>query len=167
MPKTDVETKPDALLTRPLRELVTFRLARLNAKLTAQASRKLAESAGISLTQWRVFALLDTEGIDTAAELARHTHFDKALISRTVRGMIEDGYLLATPSKTDQRSTLLALTDRGRRVAAHARPVMRDRQETLLASLSPEDLATFFACIDALDATVDRMEATEQRAAPE
>lgn len=158
MTKTEVETKPDALLTRPLRELVTFRLARLNAKLTAQASRILAESAGISLTQWRVFALLDTGEIETAAELVRQTHFDKALISRTVRGMIEDGYLQATPSARDQRSTVLRLTDLGRRVAARARPVMRARQETLLAALTPGELATLFACIDALDATVDRME---------
>lgn len=151
---------PDALLDRPMNELVTFRIARLNAKLTAQASRLLAQAAGISLTQWRVFAVVDAAGGSmTASDLVRRTHFDKALISRTVRGMAEDGYLSTAPSPSDQRSTVLTLTAEGLRVAARARPIMRARQNALLGALSPEALAVLFDCIDTLDAAVDRIDA--------
>ena len=46
----------------PLRRMLTYRLARLNAQLNAQAARILRESSGLSQTQWRVLVMIDSLG---------------------------------------------------------------------------------------------------------
>lgn len=148
------------LIDRP-QNLITYRIARLNARLTAQAYRVLSESAGISLTQWRVFATIDADGPTTAADIARRTSFDKALISRTVNAMLEAGHLSAVDDPADHRRQLLDLTRKGRATAERARDTMRHRQETLLDSLTHKQRNTLFRCFDQLEKAIDLME-TEQ-----
>ena len=64
-------TRPprDPLSSRALSEALTYRLARLHAKVTGLAARLLERSAGITLLQWRVFYLIDALGPITAAEM--------------------------------------------------------------------------------------------------
>ena len=142
-----------------LQKMVTFRLSRLHARLTAQATKILKESAGISLMQWRVFVMLESHGTITPAEIVRHTDLDKSQLSRAVKSMVERGLITSETSESDQRAHSLAFTELGLEVFERARPHMRARQSRLLNALSKTEKDALFRAFQKLDSVVDDLEA--------
>lgn len=156
-----VETMTDPETTADLQKMVTFRLSRLNAKVTAQAARILAESCGLSLMQWRIMVMVDSRGPITPAEIVRQTGFDKSQVSRSLKRMVADGLLSSEASPSDQRAHVIRLTDKGRGLYERGRPAMRARQARLIDSLTPTELETLFRAFDRLECEIDAMETPE------
>ena len=98
----------------PLQQFLTYRFSRLQAKLNAQAARMLKDLAGITVTQWRIIALVGSTGQATSAELVRISTIDKGLFSRNLKGLIRDGFVNAEMDKGDQRAQILSLSPRSR-----------------------------------------------------
>lgn len=142
----------------PMQQMVTFRLARLHVKLNAQAARILKESAGISLSQWRVMVVIESHGKITPAEYARRTGFDKGLISRTVKRMIKEGLLSSDLSALDHRSHTIDITEKGSALFEKARPHMRHRQSQLLDALTVTERKILFTAFDKLELAMDNLE---------
>jgi len=149
----------DPALTMPLNRMVTFRVSRLHAKIIAQGTRILMETAGLSLMQWRVLVTLETSGRVTPAEIVRRTGLDKSQLSRTIKGMVADGLLTSEPSETDQRAHVIDVTEKGADLFKRARPHMRRRQQLLLDALSDSELKMLFAAFDKLEHAIEDMEA--------
>lgn len=150
------EDKAEYALDRSARldEMVTYRLARLQAKLNTQATKILKKNGGLTLTQWRVLVVLDLRDEVNLALLVRETKFDKAQLSRSTKTMIENGLLNATPSESDQRQTMLSMTAKGRAAFEKALLPMRSRQRQLLAALSDEQRQTLFAAFDSIEGAI-------------
>ena len=146
---TGVENDAHAL---PLQRFVTFRLTRIQARLNAEASRILRMNGGLSLTQWRIFVMLEAHGEQTATDIIRHTQIDKAQISRAARDMIATGLLTQRVNPIDQRAHLLDFTKLGREAFDRARPHMRARQTRLLDALTPDEIKLFYDVLDKLEA---------------
>ncbi|MEM6825258.1 MAG: MarR family winged helix-turn-helix transcriptional regulator [Pseudomonadota bacterium] len=136
-----------------LQNFLTYRLARVQARLNAQAVRLLKETAGINLSQWRVIAMIGSGGDDTvlAADLKRIMGFDKGLFSRTVRGLMADGLVTSAVDERDQRCQRLALTNSGRALYNSTLPVMRARQERLQDALDADELVALLSGLDKLE----------------
>ena len=140
--------KLDALI----QDRITFRLSRLNARLNAQASRILGKRFGISLTQWRVLVMVRALGQPTLTEMARDSHLDKGQLSRSIRGMVVGGLVMASErTESDHRMTRLRLTQEGERLYEKAWPAMRSRQEALLGAMDESERRTVFDVLDRLD----------------
>ncbi len=152
MPDSSPAEKQDRQLV--LDEMITYRLARLQARLNAQATRILKENGGLTLTQWRILVLLDLRGEANLAQLVRETKFDKAQLSRAVKTMLQNGLLTSKANETDQRQILLAMTGTGRAAFEKALPHMRGRQQILLASLSRQQREDLFAALDRIEAAL-------------
>lgn len=148
--------EPGSQTAAPSRDTLSFRVSRLQARLNADAAQVLRAHGGLSLTQWRIFDLLDTHGEQTAACLVRHSHIDKAQISRAVRDMIAGGLLNQRPSPSDQRAALLSFSEAGWQCYTRARPHMQARQARLRGALSAEELRVFQQALAKLDAALDR-----------
>lgn len=144
--------EPGPTFSFSLKELVTFRLVRLNAKLSAQSTRILRESANLTPAQWRVMFIIHDHGQMSAAQIVRLIGMDKGQLSRTIRSMTERGMLKSVPSDGDNRTFDLRLTDAGRAVFEQAQPHMRKRQSKLMGALSEEERRTLFAMFDKLEA---------------
>jgi DNA-binding MarR family transcriptional regulator len=142
----------------PLTEMVTYRLSRLNAQLNAQAARILKETAGLSLAQWRVLVVLDTNGKVPPSEIVRSTAVDKGQLSRTLKGMTSEGLIASEASESDSRSHLLSMTAKGRELFETARPAMRERQLCLLESLGGEERDVLFTALDKIGAAARELE---------
>jgi DNA-binding MarR family transcriptional regulator len=142
----------------PLRQMVTFRLAHLHARINAQAARILNESAGISLSQWRILVMIEIYGKITPTEYARRTEIDKGLVSRTVKGMIKEGLLRSEPSVSDHRSHLINMTKKGYAAFEKARPHMRNRQAHLLDSMTSSERKALFSALEKMELAIDEME---------
>lgn len=142
----------------PLQQMVTFRLSRIHAKLNAQAARILKETAGISLSQWRIFVMIENHGKLTPAQIVKRTDFDKGQVSRTVKGMLKEGLIAVEGSESDQRSHTLEFTDKGFAVFQQARPAMRARQNALLGSLTATERQVMFTAMDKLELAMEQIE---------
>lgn len=141
-----------------LPKLMTFRLSRLQARANAQAARVLEKYAKISLSEWRIFVMIETNGSITPAQIVRLTQFDKGLVSRTIKRMQEKGLVRVEISELDHRSHLIDFTSEGFAVFEKARPVMRRRQELFREALEAEELEILFSAFDKLDDALNEME---------
>lgn len=147
---------PDAPL-RPLRDFLTFRLARLTQALNAQATDVLERAGPIGLTDWRVLSVIAGGGAASARDIVTQTGFDAAQVSRALRHLEDDGLVLTVRDSTDRRMRPVRLTARGQTLYDTLVPVMQRRQEALLNALSAEERALIFGIIDKLqDAAVLR-----------
>ena len=138
-----------------LQQFLTYRLARVQAKLNAQASRLLRDTAGITLTQWRILALIGIEGLQRSADLSRLAALDKGMISRNVKLLLQDELVLTEGDENDQRAQTLVLTEKGRKLVDRTLPVMRKRQALLRGALDAGELATLYRALDKLELAAD------------
>lgn len=139
----------------PLQQFLTYRFSRLQAKLNAQAARMLKELAGITVTQWRIIALVGSTGQATSAELVRISTIDKGLFSRNLKGLIRDGFVNAEMDKGDQRAQILSLSPRGQALYDRVLPQMRKRQRDLKSGLTDNEVTVLLRALDKIEAVVE------------
>ncbi|MDD9730586.1 MarR family winged helix-turn-helix transcriptional regulator [Mameliella sp. AT18] len=135
----------------PLANFLTYRFARVQSKLNAQASRILREHSGVTITQWRIIAVIGDGGPCTSAQLSRMTAMDKGLISRNVKSLNAEGYLSVTRDQTDNRALYLDLTEKGRKVFERTMPRMQARQKALRAYLDKSQIDLLMQTFDTLE----------------
>ena len=140
----------------PLRRFVTYRLSRVQAKLNAQASRILQETSGITLTQWRVIALVGAAGQTQSSKLSKESALDKSLLSRNLKTLIEQGVVASRTDAEDHRVQVLSLTDKGRAIFEKTLPVTRARQTQLREGLTDEELRVFHKVLDHLEIAAEK-----------
>ena len=131
---------------------VTFRLARLQNGLNAQAIAVLKGKAGLSLVEWRLIQTLRMIEIASLTEVAKHIQMDKGQLSRKIKAMVNKGLLRIETDKSDQRVQHLHLTEQALLLSRQLMPVMEARQTLLLKDVSEQDLKTFYSVVDKLEA---------------
>ena len=115
----------------PLHQFLTYRLSRVQAKLNAQASAMLRTHAGLTLSQWRILALVGAAGQTRLSELARTGLLDKGLLSRNLKVLVGEGLVIAKQDDVDHRVQHLRLSKRGKALFERTLPRMRKRQRHL------------------------------------
>lgn len=138
-----------------LEHFLTYRMARVQAKLNAQATRILREHADITLTQWRLIILLEAQGQTTAAHLSRVAAMDKGLISRNIKFLVDLGLVDTQRDEIDSRSHHLKLTEAGHKMQSNLMPRMRARQMELRSRLSDEENRLFISVLKILEDAAD------------
>lgn len=136
--------------------LLTFRMARVQAKLNAQGSRILRDVSGLSLAQWQIIMILGATGETTPSEVSRNAQFDKGLLSRKLKMLIEDGLVKSTPHPSDRRQQILALTPDGQRVFDETLPHMQERQERLRGLFEEDEITALYAALDKLEDALEQ-----------
>ena len=70
----------------------------------------------LSVAALSALGVLFREGECTVGALAAHERVQPPSMTRTVNGLVEEGYAARRPSQTDGRQTLVDLTEQGREV---------------------------------------------------
>jgi DNA-binding MarR family transcriptional regulator len=144
---------PDSSATRRVLELERFlpyRLSVLSNRISSEIAALYEARFGISVTEWRVMAVLGRFPSISAVEVAEHTAMDKVAVSRAVNALIERGLLLRDIHSDDRRRSVLALSEQGFAVYDQIVPLALDYEQRLVASLSPGEIKRFDALLDAL-----------------
>lgn len=142
--------RPDPSASRPLRDVLTFRLARLTQALNAQATEVLDREGPIGLSDWRVLAIVAGGGAQSARDIVTQTGFDAAQVSRALRHLEDGGLVLTVRDSADRRMRPVRLTPRGHALYDRIVPIMQRRQEALLNALSEAEQAAIFGIVDKL-----------------
>lgn len=134
----------------PLQSFLTYRLARLNAALNRQAGQILQKNGPLKIPEWRLIALLAVYGEMNGRMISDIAGLDAGLASRTMHGLKQRGLIACNRRGEDRRTVWAKLTLDGAALHARIRPLMQQRQERLLAALTPEERLAVFRIVDKL-----------------
>jgi DNA-binding MarR family transcriptional regulator len=133
-----------------LENFLPYRLSIL-AQLVSESLHDLyAGPYRLSVTEWRVMAVLGRFAPLTASEVGLRAVMDKVAISRAVAGLMKRGLVERATDRADRRRAPLRLSARGRAMHARIVPLALGYQERLYAGLSAGERRQFEALSDRL-----------------
>jgi len=121
-------------------------------KITALWQRKLSEvlgEFGITQTQYAMLASLrwfeEQNEPTTQAHLVEHAKIDKMTVSKAIRKLEEDGFVLREQSSSDSRATNVRFTAQGKKVIQKAIVAIENADEEFFSCLTKRKLETYKA----------------------
>lgn len=130
---------------------LTYRIARLQSHLSAQASDILKNHADISLSEWRILTILTNPAIEFQKDVLSAMGLDKGQVSRTLKRLKDKDYIAISHDDRDQRKRLVTLTKSGLALVERMAPLMLRRQAHLQSQFSEAELEKLFEFIEALE----------------
>ena len=122
-----------------LERFLPYRLSVLSNTVSQAIAREYEARFALSVTEWRVLAILGRyEGI-TAREVAECTAMDKVAVSRAVASLERAGRVRRTTADHDKRCSVLSLTAKGWKVHDQVAPLALEHERRLLAHLDAEE----------------------------
>ena len=122
-----------------LEEFLPYRLSVLANQVSQGIAQTYSERFGLSITEWRVIAILGRFENIPATAVAERSAMDKVAISRAVRHLLELELIQRSNGRQDRRAKPLALTHAGRRVYQAIAPAALDFEARLLSALTPAE----------------------------
>lgn len=138
-----------------IRDLVSFRLARLAAASDKVAQQWSLAQFGIRLNEWRVLGLAAAMNPAAFSDVARMLSMDKGQLSRIVKALTARGLISPAPDQRDQRALSLSATAKGyalyREMCAMADRRNRETMACLTAGEQAELLRLLGKVADEID----------------
>jgi DNA-binding MarR family transcriptional regulator len=122
-----------------LERFLPYRLSVLSNTISQAIAREYADRFELSVTEWRVIAVLGRYPDLSASEVAERTAMDKVAVSRAVNSLIDAGRVRREVHGGDRRRSVLALTARGRKVYEEVAPRALDYERRLIEVLDTEE----------------------------
>lgn len=130
---------------------LTYRLARLQAQFNAQASGILKTYAQISLSEWRVLAVLSNPDVKTQKDMMTAMSLDKGQISRTVKRLEAKQLVEQNAPAHDHRQRYVMLSQQGKSLVERIFPIMMKRQAHLQSDFTDDELNILFSLLGKLE----------------
>lgn len=122
-----------------LEQFLPYRLSVLSNTVSQAIADCYERQFALSITEWRVMAVLGRyEGV-SAREVAERTAMDKVAVSRALSGLIAAGRVRRRIAEHDKRQSVLQLTVKGWKVYDEVAPLALEHERRLLAHLSTEE----------------------------
>lgn len=134
-----------------------YRLSVASNLVSRLFARRYAEEFGLSIAEWRVIAVLGSDGTGTASAIRARTGMDKAKVSRAVAGLRARRLLREGTNRGDRRLAPLLLTSSGRAMFEAIIPRARALEAELAAALAPGASAALAGALHALAARAREM----------
>ncbi len=133
-----------------LEAFLPYRLSVLANQVSQGIAQTYSERFGLSITEWRVIAILGRFENIPATAVAERAAMDKVAVSRAVRHLLDLRLIHRRDGREDRRAKPLALTHAGRRVYEAIAPAALDFEARLLAVLSPAERRSLNRILDKL-----------------
>jgi DNA-binding MarR family transcriptional regulator len=122
-----------------LENFLPYRLSVLSNTVSLAIAREYEDRFQLSITEWRVVAVLGRYDGLSAREVAERTAMDKVAVSRAVAALMKDGRVRRATATHDKRQSVLSLTAKGRKVHGEVAPLALQHEQRLLAHLDAEE----------------------------
>lgn len=133
-----------------LDRFLPYRLSVLTNTISAAIANQYAERFDLSITEWRVLAILGRYPGISANEVAEHAAMDKVAVSRAVANLIKSARLKRAIDSNDRRRSMLSLSAKGQKVYDQVAPLAKRHEERLLAHLTEQECIWLDRIIDKL-----------------
>lgn len=142
-----------------LERFLPYRLSVLSNRISHAISSIYVDRFGLSVTEWRVMAVLGRFPGLSANQVAERTAMDKVAVSRAVARLISAGRLQRETHGNDRRRSVLTLSEDGYRIYDAVAPTALAFEARLLDGFDAEDRALLYRLLDRLDVEEVRAEA--------
>lgn len=149
-----------------LERFLPYRLSLVSNLISQGIAETYEQAHALSVTEWRVIAVLGRFPGITATEVVRRTAMAKVAISRTVRGLLGKGILEREANDSDRRSKKLFLSPEGERIYRRVAPAAVAFEARLLEVLSEEEQETLGRLLDKLTEVASEMVEGDQKPLP-
>lgn len=133
-----------------LEHFLPYRLSILSNTISQTIANDYQSRYDLSMTEWRVMAVLARfEGL-SAREVAERTAMDKVAVSRALARLVDAGRVNRDTHGGDKRRSVLSLTDTGWEMHDDVAPMARAREREVLAKLDAEERKWLVRVLDKL-----------------
>ena len=133
-----------------LEHFLPYRLSILSNTISQAIADDYQSRYDISMTEWRVMAVLARfEGL-SAREVAERTAMDKVAVRRALARLVEAGRVDRAIHDNDKRRSVLSLSAKGWAMHDEVAPMARVREREVLAKLDVEERAWLTRILDKL-----------------
>ena len=143
-------------ISESIYDLVSFRMSMVSNSNERTGQLWLSRKHGLTLTEFRLLALINTHGSATSNTLRRITLLDKGQLSRTIKRLKEQNYIQATQETENLRSPSLKLTAEG---LVKYRPIFKSvvkQNNLILENITQEESNTLFTILKKMQPYFDR-----------
>jgi DNA-binding MarR family transcriptional regulator len=138
-----------------LERFLPYRLAVLSNRVSTAIARVYASRFGLSISEWRLIAVLGRFGPLSANGVAERTYMDKVRVSRAVQTLLARGLIERMTDGVDRRRSSLRLSKDGRAIRAEVAPLALAIEQRFLAPLADADRAALDRLLALLEASAD------------
>ena len=144
-----------------LDRFLPYRLSVLSNRISTSVAQMYSEHFQLTITEWRVMAILGRYPDLSANEVAQRSAMDKVAVSRAVARLLDSGRLTREMHDDDRRRSVLRLSEEGMRIYDQIAPLALDFERQLLGEMTPEERALLFRVLDRLDELELKIEAAK------
>jgi DNA-binding MarR family transcriptional regulator len=142
-----------------------LRLRKASRRVSQIYDRAL-DPCGLTVTQYGLLGHITAlDGIGVGA-LATRMVMDPTTLTRNLKPLLEQAFVVLAPDPRDRRARRLHLTDEGRRTFAQAKPAWRRAQLHLEGALGVRDASALNAVLDRVLARLAGAPEAAPRSAP-
>jgi len=133
-----------------LEHFLPYRLSVLSNTVSRAIADMYERRFALSITEWRVMAVLGRYDGLSAREVAERTAMDKVAVSRALARLIEAGRVRRLVADHDKRQSVLRLSAKGWKVYEQIAPLALEHERRLLAHLDDDERAWLSRILDKL-----------------
>lgn len=131
------------------RQSISYQLVRINTAHKTALEKSMNE---IGLHSGQVFVLLElwkNDGL-RQVDLAARLNIAPPTVNKTLKGLIDSGFVTRTKVEDDARSTRIFLTEKGASIEQAVRTQWERLEEQLLARLTDTEMLVLFQLLEKL-----------------
>ena len=133
-----------------LERYLPYRLSILSNRISALISEIYSAKFALSITEWRIMAVLGEYPGVSADEVSLKTQIEKSILSRAISKLLQRKLLERAFDPADKRRSMLRLTETGLSVYDELVPMSYDYEQELLTCFSDTERQQFSELIDRL-----------------
>lgn len=145
-----------SLLT--LERYLPYRLSILSNRISTLVAGSYKDRFGLSITEWRIMAVLGEYPGASADEISLKTQIEKSLISRAISKLLNRNLIQRQISKEDKRRSQIELSPMGYDVYSQIVPLSLEYEEKLLSCLSQQEQEGLSSIIDRLYVHAEKLQ---------
>ena len=134
-----------------LEHYLPYRFNQLAEQMSHALTAIYSSEFGVSLSEWRVLALLGQQKSMISTDISQRTKMDKAKVSRAVHRLDSEGYLLRQRDELDHRVSHLSLTIAGINLYNAIVPKALEWEGSLVNTLTAEEFQSLHKLLNKLD----------------
>ena len=134
-----------------LENFLPYRLSVLSNRISSAIAREYSQRFALSVTEWRVMAVLGRYPGLSASKVALRTAMDKVAVSRAVARLLDAGRIEREFDDDDRRRSVLRLSEAGYAVYDEVAPLALDFERHVLGGMPAEERDLLFRLLDRLD----------------
>jgi DNA-binding MarR family transcriptional regulator len=125
-----------------LGDYLPYLVNRVGTVIAEQFGADALARHGLSIAEWRVLAVLASNGGQRQIDLADLTSIEASTLSRLVSRLVRMGLVTRTRSANSNREVVVKLAAKGQTLVARLIPIARDYEAAAIAGITASELAS-------------------------